>query len=475
MGLMKRTFALVSVAVLVVAGLGYVGVRHFQRSSAAGDDYQTAQVQRGSLVATISTAGMIQTADAVDLSFQVSGQVVEVKVQEGDPVKAGQEIACLDTTEAQLEVAQAEISLDNAQNQLAAAKKGASAEELASAKASLASAQENLKALQAGPAASDVEAARLALDKAKNSLWGAQCQRDATCGNPNAGGSACDQANASVANAEIAVELARMDYEKAQQGPDAKELRAAEAQVAQAQLSLSKLTDTPTSEDVHAAENQVKQAELSLQQARLKLAQCCLTAPFDGTLTSLDLRAGQMAGPSTQAARLAGTGGLEVAADMAEADVASVKVGQEAEIVLDAMPERAFTGRVAGVASAGTNVQGVVNFPITISLDEADAAIKPGMTANVAIVVDQRDDVLLAPSRAIQVQGRQHLVRVLHEGQVIEVPVEVGLSGDNGTEILGDTLREGDVLVLNGATTASPAAGLQRGMPGGLGGIMLRR
>ena len=472
---MKRTVAVASAAVLVVAGLGFVGIRRIQQSSASGSNLQTARVSRGSLVATISTAGLVQTADAVDLSFQVSGQVKEIKVQEGDPVKAGQEIACLDATEIQLQVAQAEISLDNARIQLSEARKGASAEEIAAAKASLASAQENLQALQAGPAASDVEAARLALDRAKNSLWGAQCQRDATCGNPNAGRSACDQANASVANAEIAVELARMDYEKAQQGPSAKELRAAEAQVAQAQLNLSKLTSTPSSESIRAAENQVKQAELNLQQAKLKLAQCCLTAPFDGTITYLELRVGQVVGPSTRAATLAGTGGLEIAADVAEADVARLKMGQEAEIVLDAMPERTFRGRVVDVARAGTNVQGVVNFPVTISLDQADPAIKPGMTANVSIIVDQRDNVLLVPSRAIQVQGRQYLVRVLHEGQIIEVPVQTGLSGDNGTEILGDALREGDLLVLNSTMTSGSAAGLPRGVPGGLGGMMLGR
>jgi HlyD family secretion protein len=465
---MKKKVVIPAVTVLVVASIGFLGLRRIQRSSAATGDLQTAQVTRGSLVATINTAGGVETADAVDLSFQASGQVVEVKVQEGEPVKAGQEIARLDDGDLQLQVAQAELTLDNARAQLDAAKQGATAEELASAQAALASAQESLKALQAGPSATDIEIARLQYEKAKDQLWSTQCQRDATCGNANAGRAACDQANASVAGAEMSVEIARLQYEQAQQGASAKDLRAAEAQVAQAQLNLSKLTGTPASADIRSAENQVKQAELNLQQVKLKLAQCSLTAPFDGTITRLPLRIGQMAGASTQAATLAGTGGLQITADMAEADVAKVKAGQEATIVLDAMPDRTFQGRVTNVANAGTSTQGVVNFAVTISLEGADAAVKPGMTANVSIVVDQRDNVLLAPSRAIQAQGQQHIVRVLHEEQVIEVPVEVGLSGDNGTEILGDTLREGDLLVLNGSTTTTA-------MPRGMGGMFFGR
>lgn len=198
--------------------------------------------------------------------------------------------------------------------------------------------------------------------------------------------------------------------------------------------------------------------------------QCSLTAPFEGTITRLTLKVGQMVGPSTQAATIAGAGGLQVAADLSEVDVGRVKVGQEAEILLDALPERTFKGRVTDVASGGTSTQGVVNFPLTIGLEQADPAIKPGMTANVSSVVDRRDNVLLVPSRAIQVQGKQHLVRVLHEGQVIEVPVQIGLSGDNGTEILGDALWEGDLLVLSATT----AGGVPRGVSGGLGGMMRR-
>ncbi len=469
--LAKKAVIIGTVTVLAVAGLGFFGLRRLRQSAAAAGDLQTIQARRGSVVATISTAGTVQTVESLDLAFQASGQVIEVKVKEGDAVRAGQEIACLDATDAQLQVSQAEISLDNARAALEEAQKGASAEEIAAAEAALASAQENLKALQAGPSASDIEAARLEVDRAKNSLWSAQCSRDATCGNPMASGSACDQANAAVANAEIAVQLAQMNYEKAQEGPSEKDLRAAEAQVAQAKLNLAKLTDS-SSTSVRTAQNQVKQAELSLQQAQRSLAQCCLKAPADGVVTGLSLQVGQSVAPNTTIATLAGNSGLEVVADMVEADVARVEVGQEAEILLDAMPGRPLRGRVVDIARTGTSTQGVVTFPITLSLEEADPAVKPGMTANVTIVVDRRDDVLVAPSRAVQVRGQQHLVRILREGEVVELPVQIGLSGDNGIELLGDTVRDGDLLVVNSSGAASSPAGMPR-MPGG--GVFIAR
>jgi len=463
---MRKTIVITVVVVAVVAGLGFFGLQRLQAAQASQTNLQTAQVRRGSLTATIGTAGTIQPSNSINLSFQTSGTVKEIKVNEGDPVKAGQVIATLDAADVQLQVTQAELNLQSAQLKLQTTKKGPTPEQIAAAKASLASAEENLKALQAGPSANDIEVARLKYEQAKDQLWSAQCQRDATCG--KGPGVACDQANASVSSATMAVEIARIQYEQAQQGPTDKDLRAAEAQVAQARLNLANLTSSPTPEDIQAAENAVKQAQVALDQAKLKLAPYTLTAPFDGTVARLSLQVGQMVGANTQVGLLSVPDSFDITADMSEVDVARVKVGQEVNITLDALPDRTFKGHVTKVATVGTSTQGVVNYPVTIHLDEADPAIKPGMTANASIIVDQRDNVLLVPSRAIRTQGNQRLVRVLFQGQTIDVPVQVGLSGDNGTEVLGDTLKEGDEVVLN-VTASQTQRGL--GIPG-MGGVM---
>lgn len=465
---MRKTIVITVVVVAVVAGLGLFGLQRLRGSQAAAQaNLQTAQVRRGSLTATIGTAGTVQSTNSINLSFQAAGTVKQIKAKEGDQVKAGQVLAVLDATDVELQVAQAEVNLSNAQIKLDTTKKGPTAEEIASAQASLASAEASLKALQAGPTANDIEIARLKYEQAKDQLWSAEAQRDATMGNPNASSASKDQAQASVASAGMSAEIARIQYEQAQKGATDKDLRAAESQVAQARLSLSKLTSAPAASDIQAAENAVKQADISLQQAKLKLAPYSLTAIFDGTVTRLSLQVGQSVNASTQVGLLAVPDSFDINADMSEVDVARVKVGQEVDITLDALPNTTLKGHVTKVAASGTSTQGVVNYPVTIHLDKADPAIKPGMTANASIVVDRRDNVLLVPSRAVRTQGGQRLVRVLYQGQTIDVPVQVGLSGDSGTEVLGDALKEGDEVVLNTGATQS-----QRGIPGmgGMGG-----
>ncbi len=461
-----RKRIIIAVVAIAVLGGSCAALQLLRRGRGAPSQLQTATVRRGPLVATVSTAGAIQTASSVDLAFRISGQVKQILVEEGDQVASGQEIAILDTADAELGVAQAEAGLVVAQARLEQAKEGATVDEIASAQAALASAEEALKALQAGPTASDIEVARLRWEQAKDQLWSAQVQRDATCGNPMASSASKDQSKAAVAAAEMAAEIARVQYEQAQQGATDQELRAAEAQVAQARTNLAQLTAGASASAIRVAEGQLKQAEITLAQAKLSLDQAHLKAPFAGTLTDLDLEIGQMVGPTSVVGTLSGPGGLEIVADMSEVDVARVRPGQPAEITLDALPESTFKGHVAAVAASGQSAQGVVNFPVTIALDDTDPAIRPGMTANAAIVVEQRENVLLVPSRAIRTQGGKYLVRVLRGAQIEEVTIRVGLSGDGTTEILGDTLREGDVVV-----TSMPSI-LEASMRGGQGPMM---
>lgn len=448
---MRKKLIIIGVVLAIVGGLAFWGLDRLRRvGSAALEDMQTVAVQRGPLLATVDTAGTVEMARSVSLVFQASGQVQEVAVSEGDAVKAGQVIARLDTTDAELQVAQAEASLAVAEAQLALAKKGSTAEDIASAQAALASAEEGLKRLQAGATAEEVEIARLRWEQAKDQLWSAQASRDATCGNPMAGGSACDQAEAAVAAAEMAAEIARVQYEQTQKGAGDSELRAAEAQVAQARANLARLVNEPSAENLRVAEAGVAQAEAAVALAKRALEQCALTAPFDGTLSRLDLQVGQVVGPSTIAGVLSGDSRMQIAADMSEVDVARVAQGQQVEITLDALPDRTFKGHVADVAPAGVSTQGVVNFPVTIVFDEADPAIRPGMTANISIIVERRENVLLVPSRAIHTQGSDRVVYVLEGSQIEEIPVQVGMSGDSGTEILDDSLSEGQEVIVSG-------------------------
>ncbi len=109
-----------------------------------------------------------------------------------------------------------------------------------------------------------------------------------------------------------------------------------------------------------------------------------------------------------------------------------------------------------------------MNYPVTLAVTNADKAIKPGMTANASIVVDQRNDVLTVPLRAIHTQGNQKFVTVQTNGKLVQQPVTTGLSNDQAVEITKG-LQQGDVVVLNQTQTRQPNAGGGFGIPG-LGG-----
>jgi membrane fusion protein, macrolide-specific efflux system len=156
---------------------------------------------------------------------------------------------------------------------------------------------------------------------------------------------------------------------------------------------------------------------------------------------------------------------LQVVVNLAEIDSVRVKDNQAAQISLDALPDLALDGKVTQIWPAGVLTQGVVNYPVTVQLTNPPASVKTGMSANVNIVVDERDNVLMVPNRAVRAQGRQKLATVLFEGQQMQVPVQTGLSNDTMTEITSG-LKEGDTVVLNTTTTQQPRTGGGFGGPG---------
>jgi len=108
----------------------------------------------------------------------------------------------------------------------------------------------------------------------------------------------------------------------------------------------------------------------------------------------------------------------------------------------------------------------VVNYPVIVALTNNDGQVKPGMTTNVTITVEERANVLLVPLRAVRTQGNQKIVTVVYQGQNIAVPVTTGLSNDTSVEITSPGLQEGDQVLLTTTTTTTRTTG-GGGIPGG--------
>ena len=444
-----------SLAVILMA-LMLVGC---EGQASAQSATQTATVQRGNLTATLSTAGTVAAQAQVTLAFQTSGQIKAINVKTGDQVKAGQVLAQLDSTALEMAVAKAQIALETSQVNLQQTKEGPTAAEVQSAKASLASAQAAYQAALNKYDLSDAQlaVARAQVDKAKATLQRAQLAYDWEKNNWLDADPTQSAQKDALDDAQSAYDLAVLSYNQTAAGINDSALQSAASAVAQAQYQLDDLLNTPTPEDIASAEAQVKQDEAGLQLAQLQLAQASIVAPFDGTIAEVYAQVGQQASTSTDVVALADLSRLNLAVTLAEVDMPKVKAGQQAEITFDAEPSQVFTGTVTEIDLVGTTTSGVVNYAATVSIDAPTDALRPGMNASANIILQQRENVLLVPNRAVRSVGKTKTATVVNGEQSNEVSVTLGLSGDTKSEIV-DGLHEGDVVVINQTTTTSGSA-----------------
>ncbi len=469
----KRSWMMLLLALAVVTAACQA------RPTATPQQLPTATVMRGSLQATVSAAGTIAARAQVTVQFQNAGQIKAVNVKAGESVKAGQVLASLDTTDLEAAVASAQAGVDSAQAKLAAAKKSPLPSEIKAAEMSLASAQAALRAAvnktahlgdQLAIEQSNVNDAAQRLNDAQNTYsnlfeYNLPTTRGRAAFVPPAG-QAWSSQKAALDNAQIDYQVAVANYNLAAANVNDSSIQSAAAQVKQAQANLDSLKNTPAPEDVQVAELAVKNAQIALDQAKSNLNKAQLIAPFDGVVADLNIQAGQQSSASAQPLILVDLSRLEAQVNISETDLPRIKVGETVQVTFDALPGQTFSARVAKVALVGTTTQGVVNYPVTIALDQTDKQIRPGMTANVTVVVEQRDNILLVPNRAVRVSGRQRIVNVLLNGKPTPVNVTLGMSGDTQSEVVSG-LNEGDVVVVQQTTTTTSQGGGGFGGPGG--------
>jgi HlyD family secretion protein len=252
------------------------------------------------------------------------------------------------------------------------------------------------------------------------------------------------------------------------------DLANAQDQVAQAEYNLKKAQESlaeiqagPDPEDVEVAQAKVTSAQAALEDAQAALEAATLVAPFDGTVMSVGAEVGDLVYPTTIVVALADLSNLRVTAFVDETDISQVEIGQEVEITFDAFPGRKFQGQVLEVPLQGTLSQNVLTYEVPLSLEgPEDVSLKPGMTANLKIVVGQRENVLLVPALAVQQgeEGNVVMVQDSPQGAAVQTPVEVGLSDGLYVEVVRG-LNEGDQVVIE----YQPAE--EETFPGGMGGF----
>jgi multidrug resistance efflux pump len=351
--------------------------------------------------AVVSASGKVLPVRWATLSFQSGGQVTAVKAQVGDSATAGDVLAQLDDADGRLAVAQAEAALASAQAQLAQLKAGAKPNQIEAAQqavkaadAAVWGASAQLARLQAGAQASDIASAEAAVAAAFVDQKVAQDLYDRI---HEIGGTPEEQARAQLNAARQAYTAAQRRLDQLKAGATQYELDAARANVAaaqaqrgSAQAQLDLLKAGATAEQIAVAEAGVKQAQVAADTAQAQLAKLQLIASFDGTVSSVSIRQGELVAPGQPIVMLGDLSRLRVeTTDLGEADVARVRVGQSARLTFDALPGVTLTGKVTRIAPMSTPGQSSVNYTVVVELDRAEAALRWGMTAFVDVQIGQ--------------------------------------------------------------------------------------
>ncbi len=336
------------IVILALAALAAAYYAWQQRSGAsARPQFRSALVERGSLTSSVSASGTLNAVLSVSVSSQVSGQVKEVLTDFNAEVRRNQIIARLDPEQFEYRVRQAQADVDAATATVA------------------------VQTAQISSRQADVMRAQVNLDEAKRDL-----ERKAQLVEKNF--------------------ISPVERDKAQA-----QVRILEQDIvgARAQLDLARA-------QVRNAQATVKQREAQLSSARVDLERTVVRAPVDGIVVKRSVEQGQTVAASLNAPELfviaQNLRDMQVDVSIDEAEISRVKAGQRATFTIDAFPGRTFTGEVRQVRKAATNVQNVITYTAVVNTQNSDLSLLPGLTANVRIVVDQRDAVLKVQNAALR-------------------------------------------------------------------------
>ena len=203
-------------------------------------------------------------------------------------------------------------------------------------------------------------------------------------------------------------------------------------------------------EAIAAQEAQVNEAEARLQASRAQLSKSVLQSPIDGVVTKQDAKAGEIVSANLPIISIISSTRFEIEANVPEADIAKVKIGDSARVTLDAYGNDViFEAKVAEIDPAETMVEGVATYKTTLIFTKDDERVKSGMTANIDIETAKREGVVYIPRRATVKRDVDTIVFMAGGIQPAERVVKLGLVGSDGNVEITEGLSEGEQIIVN--------------------------
>ena len=246
-----------------------------------------------------------------------------------------------------------------------------------------------------------------------------------------------DTSRAKVSQSQNSLSLAENELALKRAGPTVEQLKVKEAEVRQAEANL------------RTQGAAVSQASAAVDNLQAQLNKTVLNSPINGVVTKQEAKAGEIITASVPFVSVISSVNFAIEADVPEADIAKISVGALADVTLDAYgDDLIFKAEVSAIDPAEKIIEGVATYKITLQFSNGDGRIKSGMTANIDVAGERRDNVLAIPQRTMAVKNGQKTVQVLNDDSTIrEVAVRTGLKGSDGYIEIVEGLREGDKVI----------------------------
>ena len=499
-------------------------------------EFTLIEVVRGNIVQEIFESGQVKKGEKINLIFENAGKIEKIYANVGDEVKAGQELAKLDTSNLYIQLQEVQTDLELAQLNLNKLLAGASPEEIKVAETQVESAQ-NALGIAEENLNNSYETAITFLDSSYPEIYNAlDFVKEFLGSYVNTSDQdgikitlARDKIEGTEAKAKIYLEIAKNDsktraavngeeedlssspnenielalsvmknslettfnnleiireisdnsavYRNNVSAADRASLDTLKTNIssaltnvisAQQTISLMKLNVETAKTKLQEAKNnldlvkaEIRRVDIDLQEAQIKQAgtrvqfyenqiqQSKLISPVAGQIIEIKKRIGELVQPTSQDAVivLLPVVPYEIKVDIYEEDVIKISVGNLVEISLVAFPDKKIEGKVISINPAEKIIDGVVYYETTIGFEEILEEVKPGMTADVIIQADLKENVLVISGDAVQKREGKTIVEVFKNGQIQEREIEIGLMGNNDMVEVISGLEEGEKVI----------------------------
>ncbi|AFY33205.1 efflux RND transporter periplasmic adaptor subunit [Calothrix sp. PCC 7507] len=421
----------------------------------------TVPVATKNVTLRITASGKVVPVQSVNISPKNPGVLAQLYVEQGDRVQQGQILARMDVGDIQAQILQYRANLAQVQAQLDEARAGSRPQEISQAKARLAQAEAQLAASRAGNRDQEIGQAQAQVESAKAQVNLTQARVNRYRALTQQGATSQDQLEQYISEdqrAKAGLAEAQKRLSLLQSGSRSEEIDQREAAVTEARAGLVLLQNGSRPEEIAQRQAAVKAAQAQIKVVEVKLEDTIVRAPLSGIVTQKYANIGAFVTPTTSASTSASATsssivavarGLEVLAQVPEADIGRIKQGQQVEIVADAYPDQVFKGKVRLIAPEAVVEQGVTSFQVRVALDTGIDKLRSGLNVDLTFLGDRVSDALVLPTVAIVTEkGKTGVLVPDANNKPLFREVTVGAQIQDQTQVLLG-LKSGDRIFVN--------------------------